>query len=396
VRNKKCDVLVVGGGAAGLRAAIAAKEYATEAGVLLVDKGEICSAGITARAQSDRMAFHATLPHTEPGEDAWKYHALDIYELGGCVSDGDLAAILARESADAFYYLDKLGLPWVKDEEGKARQFLTDGSVYPRACFTGPYTANDIHRALLARAEEVGVEFIENFMLVDLLLKEGKIFGALFLPCEGGWEDCLLIEAGAVVLATGGAGALFKETLYPPSFTGDGWAAAVRAGAELVNLEFVQLGICSKSPPLACSGSMMRAVPRFIDEGGGEFLFDEIGVKLYELVFFKGASWPVSFESETKIIDIACFRREKEGKIYLDYSRNGKGFSFWELPENAKEFFVKEAEGEVFIGSTPYQRLEQINEQVVEFYKTRGVDLENSPIEVAHAAQHFRSGAKRV
>ena len=91
MKIERCDVLVVGGGGAGLRAAIEAD--ACGANVILLTKGKLGASGVTATACSDRMAFHVTLPHTEPGgPENWKYHADDIYAIGGYVSDYDLAA----------------------------------------------------------------------------------------------------------------------------------------------------------------------------------------------------------------------------------------------------------------------------------------------------------------
>ena len=94
MKERTCDVLVIGGGGAALRAAIEAYETSATRGVLLVTKGELGRSGCTALACSDRMAFHATLPYTGPGgDDAWRYHAVDIYEIGGRVSYGSLAEI---------------------------------------------------------------------------------------------------------------------------------------------------------------------------------------------------------------------------------------------------------------------------------------------------------------
>ena len=139
-----CDVLVVGGGGAALRAAIEAYENLRDHDVILVTKGELGKSGCTALSCSDRMAFHATLPYTEPeGPDNWRYHADDIYRIGGYVSDGNLAEILAKNAGEAFQYLDSLGVPWAK-KGGRADQFVTDGSKYARACYKGPFTANHI------------------------------------------------------------------------------------------------------------------------------------------------------------------------------------------------------------------------------------------------------------
>ena len=114
MRSISCDVLVIGGGCAALRAAIAAKESAPGLKVVLAVKGKLGKSGVTANAYSDRMAFHAALDYTEPAGDAWRYHADDIYRIGGMVSDGSLAEVLAKGGKEAFEYLDGLGVPFVK------------------------------------------------------------------------------------------------------------------------------------------------------------------------------------------------------------------------------------------------------------------------------------------
>ena len=97
MREICCDVLVIGAGGGALRAAIAACETNPELKVQIVTRGKFGKSGVTATACSDRMAFHATLPYTEPGgEDNWRYHADDIYRIGGYVSDPELAEILAK------------------------------------------------------------------------------------------------------------------------------------------------------------------------------------------------------------------------------------------------------------------------------------------------------------
>src|SRR5512139_817701 len=165
------DVLIIGSGGAALRAAIEAKETFPGGRVTILTKGEMGKCGVTAISCSDRMAFHATLPYTAPGgPDNWKHHARDIYQIGGFVSDGDLAAILARESGAAFEFLDRLGVTFARTREGKADQFITDGSEHARACYTGPRTANHIEEALVRRVSSLEIRVVEQFMACDLLL----------------------------------------------------------------------------------------------------------------------------------------------------------------------------------------------------------------------------------
>ena len=211
MRIVPCDVLVIGGGCAALRAAIAAKEANPRLRVALATKGRLGRSGVTANASSDRMAFHAALDHTEPGgEDAWKYHADDIYRIGGMVSDRKLAEVLARGGKEAFSYLDALGVPFVK-KNGLADQFVTDGSEFARACYTGPKTALHIEEALVRKFRTMAIDVFEFTAIHKLLVREGAITGALALNAREKAVDKALLAFAvpANVLATGGAGLIY-------------------------------------------------------------------------------------------------------------------------------------------------------------------------------------------
>jgi len=394
-----CDVLVVGGGGAGLRAALAAVESAPDRRVLLATKGRLGQSGTTALSCSDRMAFHATLAHTEPGgPDAWRPHAEDVYRIGGAVSDWDLAEILARESAAAFAYLDALGVPFVK-REGRADQFLTDGSVYARACYTGPYTANHIHQALLRKLETTPARVVEECLVAELAVDDGgRVAGAVVVDAEAGRP--FGVRAGAVVLATGGAGEAYATHVYPPGMTGDGYALGLGAGCPLVNLEFVQLGLCSVETKLACSGSMMRALPRFVDDRGDELLLAYFSdpTTAYDTVFLKGASWPVSCEHASWIVDLAVARARAAGRrVYLDYSANPRGLDLSRLDRAALARYANVARFYETPEATvsPLARLQAINPASVQWLAKRGIDLAaGDRVEIAPAAQHFQGGVK--
>ena len=402
----QCDVLVIGGGCAALRAAIAAKETNPALRVVLATKGKLGKSGVTANAYSDRMAFHAVLDHTEPrGPDAWKYHADDIFRIGGMVSDRSLAEVLAKGGKDAFAYLDALGVPFTK-REGLAHQFVTDGSEYARACYTGPRTAAHIEEALLRRFQTLGIDFFEFTAVHKLLVKEGRVAGALAMNTrERDLDKALLpFSVPAIILSTGGAGLIYGHNVFPAGMTGDGHAMAFEAGAALVNMEFIQIGIASTKTKFNCSGSMMRAIPRLINDAGEEILGRYLGPEMsageqFNTLFKKGASWPVSYEHKTHSIDIALYKERQSGhNVYLDYSRNPHSFSFDLLAPDLRERYFSEIRNPISEEKrreSPFLRLMEINPDSVQWFSGRGIDLAKGDlIEVAECAQHFQGGIK--
>ena len=208
----------------------------------------------------------------------------------------------------------------------------------------------------------------------------------------------------AVILATGGAGLIYEHHVFPAGMTGDGQAMAFEAGAELVNMEFIQIGIASTRTRFNCSGSMMRAIPRLVNEAGEEFLgrYTDAGTQAsgrFDVIFKKGASWPVSYEHDTHIIDIAVYRERQAGrKVYLDYARNPEGFSFDALDPELRARYMGEVRndmGEDARRRSPFCRLAEINPDSIEWFKGRGIDLaKGHPIEVDECAQHFQGGVK--
>jgi succinate dehydrogenase / fumarate reductase flavoprotein subunit len=408
ISKTECDVLVVGSGGAALRAAIAAKEVSPQARVLVLTKGELGKSGVTAKACSDRMAFHATLPYTEPGgPDNWRYHADDVYRMGGYVSDEDLAEIMARESGSALEYLLNLGVPFVKRPDGKVDQFVTDGSEYARAAYTGPYTAVDIEQALVKRVRSLDIELMEHRAAVFLLRDgyEDKVMGVAALNERDPRGEALdIVYAAATVLATGGGGQVFALNVFPEENTGSSYGMALNAGAELVNMEFIQFGAASLATNFNCSGSMFRALPRIVDEDGREFLIDYFPAdtpfaQIYDILFRKGSSWPVSYEHDTRIVDVAIYKEIDKGhRVFLDYAENPRGFSFELLSERNRDRYTGEMRqnlGEEARRASPLNRLREINPQAVEWFEERWINLSaGEKIEVGICAQHFQGGVK--
>ncbi len=404
-RFQKCDVLVVGSGGAALRGAIAAYETFPEGKICLITKGKLGGGSVTGTAVSDRMAFHATLPYTEPGgPDNWTYHARDIFEIGGRVSDGDLAVILAKNSGAALEYLATLGVPFARTSHGRFDQFVTDGSEFARACYTGPETAIEISKALRHKVQERPIEIFEYTMLYRLIVENNRVVGAFGLKKNrGDLPELVIFQTPAVLFGTGGAGQVFEQNVYPAGMTGDGYALSYEAGAELVNMEFQQIGLCSVKTHLACSGSMMRSMPRFVTEDGHDLLPGHLPGKsqteIIELIFGKGANWPISAEKENTAVDLAVYREIQKGhRVFLDYSENPPGFDFNALSNEIKEKYrreIKQAATPEVRQSRPLERLREINPQAIAWLKKHGVDLEaGDRLEIAPSVQHFQGGIK--
>ena len=241
-------------------------------------------------------------------------------------------------------------------------------------------------------------------MVAELLPAVGgqRIAGALLVDEHSG--ERTVVRARAVVLATGGAGAAFAVNVFPDDCTGDGYALAYRAGAQLVNLEFIQIGLSSVKTKLACSGSMMRASPRLVNDRDEEFLShyfapDTPMPQIYNVLFTKGASWPVSLEEPSHRIDIAVERERAAGRrVFLDFSRNPDSLD-WEALDLAILRWYRQVKGvdldDPALHQSPLHRLEAINPQSVAWLRERGIDLEaGERVEIAPAIQHFQGGVK--
>ncbi|PMQ00856.1 MAG: succinate dehydrogenase [Dictyoglomus sp. NZ13-RE01] len=394
----KRDLVIIGGGSAGMRSALSAYEKDPTLSILLIAKKPLGVGGVTAQAFSDRMAFHATLSYTLPPQKNYLYHALDIYKIGGEVSDYNLAEILAKNSESAIQYLISIGVPFVRDKEGKIDQFLTDGSIYPRACYVGPNTAIEIAKALHRKIKETKIEVMENVMAYDFILKGNR--AVALKAIDTSTQEILVIQAKAFILAAGGAGEIYHQNVFTSEMTGDGYAMALRAGAELVNMEFMQIGLCHPNILFAESGSIFRALPKIVDENGKEFLLDylegEDRENLCALEFKKGAHWPVSYESPTKVIDLAIYYHTLLGhKVYMDFNNNPSYLIFEHIPDEILRWSEKVGK-EIFKDTKPFERLRIINPTIIEWLKKYGIDLEKDRLPVQNALQHFQGGVTQV
>jgi fumarate reductase (CoM/CoB) subunit A len=374
MRMHECDVLVVGSGGAGLRAAVEAAEGGAK--VIVATKGVPGACGTTYTAASDWMAFGAAFGHADE-EDSPREHWIDIMVKGGLLCTPELARAIAEDAPARFQELEDWGADFDKTEDGRFVQILSDGARYPRACGRGADTGPIIVDVLMDRCREINeqgpgsVEFLPRTMIVDVAVDGDTVHGAWGVGMAD--DEPLAIAAPSVVLASGGAGELYAVNVFPGGATGDGYAIALRAGCPLVNFEFIQIGPSIVHPiNFALSGVFWRLNPQITNVLGEEFIprYIPAGVDVGEAIYIKGVSYPFTIRNASKWVDVAVFTEIREGR---GTTHRGVHMSLAHLEDHVIE---EDA-------CVPFEHLLK-----------HGLDLRKEAIEFAPAVQHFNGGAR--
>lgn len=227
------DVLIIGAGGAGMAAAIAASDAGVTA--LLVDRSLIGRGGATVMAQ---MTVAVALGDEEPDDpDA---HLADTIKAGRGLCDVRLAEILCQDAPAAIRQLDQWHTGWARHPDGRLRQARAPGHDRPRCVYvdflnTGPAVSRSLRAQVQRRP---GITRVGELFLTDLAIDDGKAIGAVGYSLVDGRP--VSIAAKAVIVATGGLTRLYRRNSGSANMGGDGYALALRAGAELVDMEFVQ------------------------------------------------------------------------------------------------------------------------------------------------------------
>lgn len=232
------DVLVLGGGVAALRAAVEAAS--TGAKVTVLVKGPTCSQGL--------LGFNACVPET--GDDPAKFFN-DVMLAGEFVNNPRLVAVLTANSYPETEYLESIGAS-MRGADGTFRPRLASGSNIPRTLYYNDETAQAIFGALSKQMSRLKVNVISRQFAVEFLKDGDRVVGALVV--DELRSELLAYVAKAVVLATGGIGNIYTFTTNPRRLTGDGYAMAYKAGAELIDMEFTQFEPFIMSSPPSCRG----------------------------------------------------------------------------------------------------------------------------------------------
>ena len=234
------DVVIVGAGGAGMRAAIESGQRARTAVLTKLYP----TRSHTGAAQGGMCAALANVE-----EDNWEWHTFDTIKGGDYLVDQDAAEVMAKEAIDAVLDLEKMGLPFNRTPEGKIDQRRFGGhtrdhgkSPVRRACYAADRTGHMILQTLYQNCVKHGVEFYNEFYVLDLVMTEvdGQRRPAGVVAYELATGEIHVFRAKAVVFATGGFGKVFKTTSNAHTLTGDGVAVTYRNGLPLEDMEFFQ------------------------------------------------------------------------------------------------------------------------------------------------------------
>jgi succinate dehydrogenase / fumarate reductase flavoprotein subunit len=266
------DVLVIGAGGAGLRAAIAAAAQGVKVG--LVTKSLLGKAH-TVMAEGGVAAALANVDD----RDSWKVHFADTMRGGQYLNHWRMAELHAKEAPDRVRELEAWGALFDRTQEGKILQRNFGGHRYPRLAHVGDRTGLEMIRTLQDHGIHQGIDVHMEYTIITLLTDQGRIAGALGYDREKGRFK--LFACKAVVLATGGVGRAFKITSNSWEYTGDGHALAYRAGAELMDMEFIQFHPTGMVWPPSVRGVLVTEGVRgeggvLRNKDGKRFMFDDI------------------------------------------------------------------------------------------------------------------------
>lgn len=224
---KQHDILIVGAGLAGMRAAVAAP---SDLDVAVMSKVH--------PVRSHSVAAQGGINAALGEDDSWEAHAFDTAKGGLYLGDQDAIEAMCREAPDDILELERLGVIFSRNEQGHIAQRPFGGAGYPRTCYAADRTGHAILHAMYEQLLKRRIAVYEEWYVTSLIVEDGACHGVVAWDLiHGGLQT---IRAKAVILATGGSGRVFLTSTNAVINTGDGMALAYRAGAPLADMEFVQ------------------------------------------------------------------------------------------------------------------------------------------------------------
>jgi len=320
------DVLIVGAGGAGLRAAVAAAQHGLSVGI--VTKSLLGKAH-TVMAEG---GIAASVGNVDP-DDSWRQHFIDTLKSGKFLNNWRMAEIFAKEAPDRVYELEQWGALFNRTPEGKISQRPFGGHTYRRLCHVGDRTGLELIRTMQEKVLATDAKVYMETTITKLFKKQGRVVGTLAYTRENG--KFVHFKAKAVVMATGGWGRIFKVTSNSWEGTGDGVILGYEAGAELVDMEMMQFHPTGMVWPPGVRGLLVTEGVR----GEGGLLRNSEGKRYMENYD------PEKMELSTRdVVARANYTEVQEGRgsehggVYLDITHLGYEGIMKKLPTMHEQF----------------------------------------------------------
>jgi fumarate reductase (CoM/CoB) subunit A len=347
-----CDVLVVGAGGAGCRAAIEASRHNLD--VIMLSK-ELLGKAHTAMAEG---GYNVSLGNVDP-DDNPETHFKDTIVGGNYLNNQNLAEILVRDAPQRIFDLEDMGAVFDRTPEGKIAQRTFGKQSWRRTAYASDRTGSEIMVTLTEGIRKTSVRVFDEVFATRLLTTDGKISGVCAVDLKYG--DYLVFRAKSVVMATGGAGRIFSVTSNAQLDVGDGYGMAYEAGCEMIDMEMIQFHPTGMVKPESAKGRLVTEAVR----GEGGILLNNKGERFmnryYPEVMELAGRDQVARSIMTEVLE---GRGSPDGGVYLSISH---------LPRSIIEF-----------------RLESMIEQ----FEDAGVDIREEPMQVSPTAHHFMGGIK--
>jgi len=300
------DVLIVGMGGAGIRAAIEAADKGAQ--VLMVGKYSFGRTGATFYPGTPGWGMQAVI---HPG-DTEEYFLEEILEAGAGAADEELAGILAHEATDRFRDLESYGIRFEQYEDGRYKGVIPCFGKRLRGSST--LGIDKIRKALWRQLMKRDVHIRRGISVIHLVKKDGAVVGAVALDEQ---NELFFIRAKAVILATGGACGIYKYSLATPDETGDGYILGLDAGASLVNMEFIQFipGLTWPVKKLLFQEKNLNTIPKVTNRLGEDVLkkYLPAGIDPVECMIERAKHGPFTTADISSAFDIGLYEEERKG-----------------------------------------------------------------------------------
>ena len=223
------DVLIVGAGLAGMRAALAAVEAGAD--VAVVTKVH----PVRSHSNAAQGGINAAL--TDRGDD-WREHAFDTIKGSDYLGDQDAISVMCREAGDEVISMEHMGVIFNRDDEGRLGTRAFGGQRQARTFFVSDFTGQALLHVLYEQVMKAGVRIYEEWFLLSIIVEDGECAGAVIMEIRSG--EIHVVRSKTVIIASGGLGRVFEPSTNALICTGDGLSAAYKVGASLMDMEMVQ------------------------------------------------------------------------------------------------------------------------------------------------------------